>query len=247
VSTGFPGFPGEAMQFFRGLARNNNRDWFLPRKPLFEDKVKRPMFELVDAVNGALKRFAPEYVTDPAKAVYRFYRDTRFSKDKSPYKDHIAASFRPRGLCEGSGAGFYFSVSHKQVGIGGGIYMPMPETLLAVRGHMAEKHDEFRKLLRARPVQKLFGEMQGEQLTRVPKGFAAEHPAADLLRYKQFLLYIELPSDPATTPQLYDEIVQRFRAMTPFLAFLNAPLKKVGQTGSLRRAVSPAVDPGRGW
>src|SRR5947209_19993502 len=68
VSSGFPGFAAEAMQFFRGLARNNNRDWFLPRKSVFDDEVKRPMYELVDAVNGAMKRFAPQYVTDPAKA-----------------------------------------------------------------------------------------------------------------------------------------------------------------------------------
>jgi uncharacterized protein (TIGR02453 family) len=227
ASTRFPGFPAEAMQFFRGLARNNNRDWFLPRKPLFEDKVRRPMFELVEAVNGALRRFAPDYVTDPAKAVYRFYRDTRFSKDKTPYKDHIAASFRHRGLGgEGGGAGYYFGVSHKELAIGGGIYMPAPETLLAVRGHMAEHHEEFRKLIHAKAVKRLFGDMHGEQLTRVPKGFCADHPAADLLRHKQFLLYIELPPDPATTPGIYDEIVERFRAMTPFLAFLNAPLAK---------------------
>jgi uncharacterized protein (TIGR02453 family) len=226
VSTRFPGFPPEALQFFRGLARNNHRDWFLPRKPLFEEKVRQPMLELVDAVNGALKRMAPDYVTEPSKAVYRFYRDTRFSKDKSPYKDHIAASFRPRGLCEGGGAGYYFSVSHKEIGIGGGIYMPMPETLRAVRSHMAENHEQFRKLLRAKAVQQLFGEMHGEQLTRVPKGFRPDDPAADLLRYKQYLLYIELPPAPATTPQLYDEIVSRFKAMTPFLAFLNAPLAR---------------------
>jgi uncharacterized protein (TIGR02453 family) len=224
------------MQFFRGLARNNNRDWFLPRKPVFEDKVRRPMFELVEAVNGALRRFAPDYVTDPAKAVYRFYRDTRFSKDKTPYKDHIAASFRHRGLGgEGGGAGYYFGVSHKELAIGGGIYMPAPETLLAVRGHMAENHEQFRKLIRARAVKRLFGEMHGEQLTRVPKGFCADHPAADLLRHKQFLLYIELPPDPATTPQIYDEIVERFRAMTPFLAFLNAPLAKP------RKRIEPVI------
>jgi uncharacterized protein (TIGR02453 family) len=235
VSTRFPGFPPEALQFFRGLARNNHRDWFLPRKPLFEEKVRRPMFELVDAVNLALKRIAPDYVTDPAKAVYRFYRDTRFSKDKSPYKDHIAASFRPRGLCEGGGAGYYFSVSHKEIGIGGGIYMPMPETLRAVRGHVAEHHQQFRKMVGAKAVEKLFGGMQGEQLTRVPKGFSPDHPAADLLRYKQFLLYIELPPDSATTSQVYEEIVTRFKAMTPFLAFLNAPLARP------RKRIEPAI------
>ena len=123
MSSVFPGFSREAMQFFRGLARNNNRDWFQPRKPIFEEHVKQPMHELVAQVNAALQKFAPEYVTEPSKAVYRFYRDTRFSKDKTPYKDHIAASFYHRSLMGQGAAGFYFQVSHKDVGIGGGVYM----------------------------------------------------------------------------------------------------------------------------
>src|SRR5271165_7451590 len=102
----FAGFPPEALAFLRAIARNNNREWFLPRKALFEEKVKRPMWELVEALNRSMKEFAPDYVTDPEKAIYRFYRDTRFSKDKSPYKDHIAASFPRRGL-QGGAAGFY--------------------------------------------------------------------------------------------------------------------------------------------
>jgi uncharacterized protein (TIGR02453 family) len=225
VKSAFPGFPPEAMQFFRGLARNNNREWFQPRKPVFEEQVKKPMLALADAVNTAMKRFAPDYVTDPAKAVYRFYRDTRFSKDKTPYKDHIAASFRHRQLTgEGGGAGFYFAVSHKEVAIGGGVYMPAPETLRAIRGHIAEFHREFERILKGRAVKRLLGDLQGEQLTRVPKGFCSEHPAVELLRRKQFLLYVELPPDIATTPELYEAIVTRFQAMTPFLEFLNAPL-----------------------
>ncbi len=226
----FPGFSPEAMQFFRGLARHNNREWFQPRKPVFEEQVKKPMYALVDVVNLAMKRFAPDYVTDPAKAVYRFYRDTRFSKDKTPYKDHIAASFRHRQLAgEGGGAGFYFAVSHKDVAIGGGIYMPAPETLLAVRTHMATFHREFATLLKARAVKRLLGELQGEQLSRVSKGFCSDHPAAGLLRHKQFLLYVELPPDIATTPDLYEAVVSRFKAMTPFIEFLNAPLAAKGR------------------
>jgi uncharacterized protein (TIGR02453 family) len=230
----FPGFSGEAMKFFRDLARHNNREWFQPRKPVFEEQVKKPMLQLVDAVNTAMKRFAPDYVTEPSKAVYRFYRDTRFSKDKTPYKDHIAASFRHRHLGgEGGGAGFYFAVSHKDVGVGGGIYMPEPETLLAVRGHMAEYHTEFRRLLQARAVKRLLGELQGEQLSRAPKGFPPDHAAA-VLRYKQYLLYVELPPDIATTPELYEAVVSRFKAMTPFLEFLNAPLAARGRKRNVR-------------
>jgi len=223
--SGFAGFPPEALVFFRGLARNNHRDWFLPRKELFEQSVKQPMRELVTALNQAMAGFAPEYVSDPAKAIFRIYRDTRFSKDKKPYKEHLAANFNVRGMAQGHG-GYYCSVSHKEVAVGGGIYMPEPAVLLAIRNHIAENHKELRRILANPKVRRLLGEMQGEKLTRVPKGFACDHPAADLLRFKQFVLYVTLPPEIAISPNLYQEIVDRFRAMVPFLRFLNAPLPK---------------------
>ena len=222
MRSSFPGFPREAIDFFRGLARNNKREWFQPRKQLFEEQVKQPMRALVESVNAALMSFAPEFVTEPGKAIFRIYRDTRFSKDKTPYKTQIAATFHRRGAGSSSDAGYYFAISHKEVAIGGGVYMPQPPELLAIRNHIAQKHEEFRRILRARQVRQLFGGMQGDQLSRVPKGFACDHPAADLLRFKQLILYVELPPDLATTPALYTEIVKRFRAMSPFLAFLTA-------------------------
>jgi uncharacterized protein (TIGR02453 family) len=217
----FPGFPSEALQFFRGLARNNNREWFLPRKPLFEEKVKEPMRQLVDALNMALHDFAPEYETDPDKAIFRIYRDIRFSKDKKPYKEHIAASFRRRGPAQHQG-GYYLAISHKEVAVGGGVYAPDPTQLLAIRQRIAERHEEFRRILAAQPVRKLLGGMEGQQLSRVPRGFAADHPAADLLRFKYYILYKELPPSLVTSPRLYEAIVERFRVIVPFLQFLTA-------------------------
>jgi len=214
------------MAFFRGLARNNRREWFLPRKAVFEASVKQPMRELVEALNHALAGFAPEFATDPEKAIFRFYRDTRFSRDKKPYKEQIAATFRMRGSAALGHGGFYFAISHKAVAIGGGVYMPEPATLLAIRNHIAGNHPALRRILVRPKVRSLLGELQGEQLSRVPKGFPKDHPAADLLRFKQFLLYAELPPSLATTPQLYAAIVDRFRATTPFLRFLSAPLPK---------------------
>jgi len=223
VRTGFPGFPREGVEFLRALARNNRREWFQPRKQMFEEQVKQPMRALVETVNTALMGFAPELATEPEKAIYRIYRDTRFSKDKTPYKTHIAASFHHRPSAGQSDGGFYFAVSHKEVAIGGGVYMPQPTELLGIRNHIAGRHEELRRILRARQVKQLFGELQGEQLSRVPKGFACDHPAADLLRFKRFVLYVELAPELATTPALYSEILKRFRAMTPFLRFLTAP------------------------
>ncbi len=220
----FPGFPTEALQFFRGLARNNRREWFLPRKALFEEKVKEPMRQLVDALNIALQDFAPEYETDPDKAIFRIYRDIRFSQDKKPYKEQIAATFHRQGSMGHGQGGYYVAISHKSVAVGGGMYIPEPPQLLAIRQRIATRHEEFRRILAARPVRKLLGGLEGQQLSRVPRGFATEHPAADLLRYKYYILYKELPSSLATSPALYKAVVERFRVMVPFLQFLTVSL-----------------------
>jgi uncharacterized protein (TIGR02453 family) len=225
----FPGFPPEGLQFMRNLARHNNRDWFQPRKETFEEQVRQPMRELVEALNEGMKGFAPEYATDPAKAIYRIYRDTRFSKDKTPYKDHIAASFYRSGTGPHKYGGYYLHVSHKEVAVGGGVYMPEPDVLLEIRQHIAENHQKLRKILAAPAVRRSLGGLYGDQLARVPKGFLAAHPAADLLRFKSFILYANLDAELATTPQLFSEVLTWFRAMKPFLDFLTAPSGSKGK------------------
>lgn len=227
-----PAFPPEAMTFFRNLARNNNRDWFQPRKEIFETKVKAPMFELVEAVNREFAKFAPEYITEPKKAVYRIYRDTRFSPDKTPYKTHLAAIFGRRGVeSKHAGPGLFFAVSHTGVEIAGGVYGPQPEDLLKIRTWLAENHAAFRKIARG-PV-KLMGELRGSALTRVPKGFDAAHPAADLLKMKQWYYGAKLDAALATTPKLLPELIRRFRAMMPVLEELSKPLGKARSVAEL--------------
>ncbi len=227
METGFAGFPAEGIAFLKGLKKNNNREWFQARKSVFDEKVKAPMLELVDAVNRELMRFAPEHVTDPAKAVYRIYRDTRFSNDKTPYKTHIAATFPRRAAAGRHGmGGYYFHVSPESVAVGGGIYMPQPPELLAIRTYLAEHGAEFQKIVNREEVRSLFGELHGDRLARVPKGFAADHPFAELLKFKRFLLYVELDGAIVATPALFTEIVKRLKAITPFIEFLNRPLVK---------------------
>jgi uncharacterized protein (TIGR02453 family) len=224
---GFPGFPAEAMKFFRAIEKNNRREWFQPHKHIYEEQVKAPMLELVAAVNAEMRKFAPAYVRDPERAVYRIYRDTRFSRDKTPYKTNIAAVFTRRGFEKHAGAGYYFSVSPKEIEVAGGVYMPGAEELRAIRLHLLENHAEFVRILSARRLCALMGELKGERLSRVPKGFPAGHPATGLVRYRQWLLWAMLDPPLATTPKLFGEIVARFRAMAPFIDFLNAPLEQV--------------------
>lgn len=227
MKAGFPGFPSEAVTFFRSLKRNNKREWFQARKHIFDEKVKAPMVELVTALNAEMTKFAPEYVTDPQKAIYRIYRDTRFSHDKTPYKTHIAAVFNRRGLEKHAAAGLYFSVSPEEIEVAGGVYMPGREQLLAIRNYLAENYEEFRRIIRRQSLRALMGELWGNQLSRAPKGFPADHPAADVLRYKQWLVYVLLDSGIATTPKLLPEVAKRFRVMVPFVEFLNSAVSQL--------------------
>ncbi len=142
--TGFAGFPKGMGTFFRALSRNNNRDWFLAHKQDFEENVKAPMVQFVEALNEELERTAAHYVTEPKRAIYRIYRDTRFSKDKTPYKDHLGAIFSPRGGPRHGSGGLYCGVAHNAVDVGAGIYMPEPETVLQVRTLLAGRHAKFR-------------------------------------------------------------------------------------------------------
>ena len=142
MPSGFPGFPPEAPKFLRSLKRNNRREWFQPRKHLYEQHVQGPMLELVAALNAGLARFAPDYVTDPKKAIFRIYRDTRFSHDKTPYKTHIAATFlaaRRRGGWER--AAFTSACRRTESTWAGGIWHPEPGNPAAgPRPHRRESH-----------------------------------------------------------------------------------------------------------
>ncbi len=221
----FPGFPGEALTFLRQLRRNNDRTWFVANKETYEGKVRGPMVALVTALGGAMQGFAPEMITDPKRAIYRIYRDVRFSRDKSPYKTHIAATFSPMGLAKHACAGFYFHVAPEEVLVAGGVYMPGPAELRALRTHVAGHSDQLEQIVRERKFKTLFGGLQGERLARPPKGWAPDHPAIEWLRYKQYLAWFERPARVATTTEMFPVILSAFIALMPLVRFLNAPLR----------------------
>jgi len=225
----FPGFPKEALTFLRAIEKNNNRDWFEKKKPVYEESVKGPMLELVDALNQEMLDFAPDYITEPKKSVFRIYRDIRFSKNKTPYKNNIAAGFKRQSLGKNEGASFYLHLEAKQLFLGAGIYTPMPETLKALRKHIAVNHEEMRGILGVKQVQKLMGGLQGQPMTRVPKGYLPGDPAEDLLKHKMYVLWVEAEPEIAYTPKLLGDLSARFRAATPLVEFLNRPLMTVAQ------------------
>lgn len=225
----------EGLTFLRSLIRVNKtdpveaREWFNANKAIYEAELKQPMLAIIREVTGAMEEFAPEHVRAAEKSFFRIYRDTRFSNDKKPYKEHVAAWWSHTGLQKTSGAGFYFHIAPKEVTIAAGAYMPEKEQLAAIRQWMLDHHAEFRGLLEKPAVRKVFREFEGNALTRPPKGFPTElegkpHPALDLIRCRQWGLAATLPTEAALQPNFAGELVRHFRLAAPVVAALNLPI-----------------------
>jgi len=221
-------FQPAALKFLTSLARNNDREWFAARKAIYEKELKTPLLALIEEINHAMVDFAPDHLRPAHKAMMRIYRDTRFAKDKRPYKHQVAAWWARHGMEKVSGGGFYFHVHPKELHISAGVYMPEREQLLAIRRWMAEHHEEYRALLK--PLLKPRGKavpftlLDPNALTRMPKGFPNDHPADELLRAKNWGVQVALPAELATSPKLAKEIIARFRATTTLVHTLNGAI-----------------------
>ncbi len=222
----FSGFPPATRQFLRDLAANNNREWFKAHKSDYDTSVREPLLALVDELGTALLEHSPGYLCDPRKSVYRIYRDIRFSKNKAPYKTHAAAVFPPLGLERHAGAGFYFHFSAEELLVGGGVYAPGSRELRSIRQQIAGDPAELREILGTAAFRKAFGDLEGQQLKRVPQGFPKDHPAADLLVFKQFLAGTTLPAEEIEKRTVAALIDRLFRTISPLLAYLNRPLRR---------------------
>ncbi len=225
-------FTARSLTFLRGLARNNRRDWFEAHRADYEQEILRPMRDLVEEMDVRLARLAPEIVGDPKRSVFRIYRDVRFSKDKSPYKVHAAcwffhrdASHRVGQESHGGGAGYYFHVQPGGCLDAGGIWMPPPEALGTIRDAVAERPAPFEKVLLGEKLRRRFGGLDEDAvLTRVPRGYAPDHPAARWLRFKSFTLGRALTDAQVTGPRLPDLLAEDFALMLPLVRWINGAL-----------------------
>ena len=179
------------------------------------------MIALLEQLARDLPAFAPDLVSDPRVCLFRIYRDTRFSSDKRPLKTNVAAHFPSRKFPKGEGAGLYIEVAPQWVWMGGGIYMPSSGELSAIRAAIAADHRRFRRVVTAPAFRRAVGELSGGQLTRVPRGYVKDHPAADYLRHRQFIGGREYPADFAVSPRFYSELLTVFRGIAPLVGFLN--------------------------
>ena len=225
-------FTADTLRFFRALKRRNERAWFEAHRDEYEAHIRAPMRALVEEMDVRLARFAPEIVGDPKHSIFRIHRDIRFSKDKSPYKTHVAAWFyhgagsRKVGQDgEGGSAGFYVQVSPGASFSGGGIWMPPRPALNKIREAIADGAGGFARVAGAPVLKRRFGGLDAEaSLKRMPRGFSDDHPAARWLRLQSFTVGRQLRDAQAASPRLADLLEADFRAMLPLVRWLNAAI-----------------------
>jgi uncharacterized protein (TIGR02453 family) len=231
--TEFTGFSPDAIQFLVDLAANNDRTWFQPRKAEYERLLKEPLERLCVALDERFRARAIPLTADPARSPFRIYRDVRFSKDKSPYKTHVSASFPWAGNGADHGrshadnvhaSGGYVHVAPGNVYVGGGVWHPDPSWLKGFRDRVASRPDELRTIIGAPAFVEAFGAISddGESLKRVPPGYDPDHPAADILRKKNVTFGRRLSDAEASSPLLPDILADAFAIGTPLLRYLSS-------------------------
>ena len=220
-----PRFSPKAVAFLRALKRNNNRDWFKAHKDQYDLLLRGPMIEIIERLAADFRTFAPDLLASPKTSLFRIYRDTRFSEDKSPLKTQITAVFPSRRLPKLGGAGLYFHLAPEGVWAGGGLYAPGTPQLQPVREHIASHHRQFRAIVESPSFRRGLGQLDAtDRLRRVPRGFSPDHEAAHYLRHRQFIAGRDFPAAFAASPRFYAGILGVFRQVAPLVRFLNEPL-----------------------
>ncbi len=215
----------ETLSFLKKLEKNNNRDWFQANKKAFDD-ANANLIAFTGYLIGEVSKFDVEIGgIDPKSCVFRIYRDVRFSKDKSPYKTNLGAYLSPGGR-KSMVPGYYFHVQPGNSFIAGGKHVPDSGELLKIRNAIANRTDEFLKIINKKSYVDNFGDMSGDKLKSAPKGFAPDHKAIEYLKLKDFMAYRELFDDKFLISKEFPKfLVKSCKEMYPLVAFLRNALK----------------------
>ncbi len=227
----FTGFTPEAIQFLADLSQHNERSWFQPRKADYERLLKEPLEHLVAALAERLAVRDIPLRADPRRSPFRIYRDTRFSRDKSPYKTHLGASFPwvdaaagPAGPAEDHphGNGGYFNFAPGEMFVGGGMWMPDRSRLEAFRRAIVDDPGRVSGAIGDAAFVAWFGDVHPhETLKRIPSGYPADHPMADMFRWKDVVFGRRLSDAEVCSPSLPDTIADGYAAAIPVFRFLS--------------------------
>ena len=220
--TAFEGFPEDFFRFFDDLRKNNERAWFNEHKARYVASVVEPTQAFIVAVAPLLHGISPHYIADPKAhggSMFRIYRDTRFSQDKTPYKTHTGVQFRHQAGKDAHAPGFYVHLDSEGLFFGGGVWLPPNPVLNRIRDHIVDNARSWTRIRNAGAVQAAGG-IRGDALKRPPRGYAADHPLIEDLKQKSFYVMQEHRPGLANSPDLVDETIAAFGDADPLMRYL---------------------------
>ena len=220
-------FYPETIGFLEQLATNNNRDWFKEHKSRYEEDVLDVALRFIQSMQDPLADMAPHFVASPTRvggSLMRVYRDTRFSKNKTPYKTNIGIQFRHEQARDVHAPGYYVHIAPDQVFVGVGMWRPDSDSLRGIRERIATRPAEWKRVRNDRTFERHF-ELGGESLLRPPRGFDKDHPCIEDIKRKSFIATHELDVEACLKPQFQRVVEASFRNAEPFMRFL---CKEVG-------------------
>ena len=210
----------DTLNFLSELERNNNRDWFNDNKHLYL-KAKDNMENVVNQIISGVSDFDQSVERLEAKnCIFRIYTDTRFSKDKTPYKTNIGASLVEKGPKTLNHAGYYIHIEPGKSFLAGGVYMTEPKNLKAIREKISAEGEDFLQILNKKSFRDNL-ELRGDKLVKVPQGFDKDNPMGDYLKFKQFTVFHSLSDEDLVNENFINHTVKIFKEIYPFNLFLN--------------------------
>ncbi|BDX06147.1 DUF2461 domain-containing protein [Planctobacterium marinum] len=218
----FQHFEPSIFQFLKKLKENNNKDWFNDHKQEYEDAVRTPALAFITEMESWIKLLSPHYEAIPKKiggSLMRVYRDVRFSKDKSPYKTNVGIQFRHEIGKDVHAPGFYLHIEPQQVFLAAGAWAPASDALKNIRDLMVAKPGPYEDAINHQPMLQHF-ELQGNKLTRPPKGYDKDLPLIEEIKRKDFIAVAELPESFILEPDLPERVARLLGTTQPFMRFL---------------------------
>jgi uncharacterized protein (TIGR02453 family) len=220
-------FTHHLFDFLAELEKNNTRDWFNTNKYRYIEYVREPMLDFIEALGKPLLEISECFVADPRRSggsMFRIYRDTRFSKDKTPYKTHVSMQLRHEAGRDAHAPGFYLQLKPGGCTLGGGIYRGDNAALNMIRERIVAKTEQWGSLQSDSIFAQSFGHIYGEGLKRVPRGFDKQHPCAEDLKRKTFFVRYEFDDELALSNEFISETTRLFSAASPFMHFITSAI-----------------------
>ena len=214
--------------FLADLGSNNHREWFNNNKDRYENFVVTPVTRFIEAVGEFLPTISDAYIADTRRnggSMFRIYRDTRFSRDKRPYKENVGCQFRHTAGKNAHAPGFYVHLAPAEVFIGGGIWKPDNNSLDKIRNHIAENPELWSSAMKYTAFSSHFGKLQGESLKRPPRGFDPDNPHIEDLKRKSYMAFRHVKPQSALTPAFINDVEKAFATAMPLMRFITSALE----------------------